>query len=794
MPTRNRAERALQISVAGTAALSSALLGSVENNFTLSLTAGIGSMAALLVTDLYRIFSLNQLTSTLLAVLALGTTLFRVELGASEDRLVSISDLLIYLQLILQFQPKNSRLYWQILTLSLLEIVVAAALNLGFSFGLFLILYLSLAVVSLVLLNIRILADGEFSRIKRADETILGGISDLHPIVGHDTMSLMVNRSLTWQIMRLIGLTLMLAVIVFFSMPRIARQGGNNSLFTSARQSGFSHSVSLSQTSEIADNDELVMRVQFSKWNAPEPYILNGEPYFHGTNLMRYEPLRGRWHPGNRRRRDYWQELTVNAPPSADVRERIVLEPGVTDTFSVFPAYAIASEQYPLRQAVGRDALVRSGDSYPNPSDGVRYDVRTSCFRHGMPRSIRPVVDPYLSVNPELLSGVVQECTEFPEANLRSVMKLAASVLESRNIDPERRVEAALCLESFLRRSETYRYSTKRKLPPPFGVDPIEHFLTTERWGHCEFFASALAMMLRSQGIPARLVVGYRGGEYNSFGQYYSVTQSHAHAWVEAYLRPTDLSEHSLREGESPDLGGWLRLDPTPAVQDQQTIIATSGWLWSARAIQDYMQHLWKDYVLGLNSQRQRQLIYRPLVERTSEGFRGTVLSRQWWYAFGQTLTEHLGLRSWEDFRNQWFHWKSVPLLMGMFLLLLATRQFWNRLRPALQPVFGRWLPSGLQFRRKRNRLERILTKWEQSLARRSWRRPATQTLHEFGSLVSQNFAADPRLAPHADLILTWIRQYYAARYAVQTEPETHWEILDRLQKQTDSVLRSSSP
>jgi len=84
----------------------------------------------------------------------------------------------------------------------------------------------------------------------------------------------------------------------------------------------------------------------------------------------------------------------------------------------------------------------------------------------------------------------------------------------------------------------------------------IEHFLFKTRAGHCEYFASALAMMLRSVGVPSRLVVGYRGGQWYEDNELYLVRQSDAHAWVEAYIEDR----------------GWVRLDPTPADEQAVTV------------------------------------------------------------------------------------------------------------------------------------------------------------------------------------------------------------------------------
>ena len=103
-------------------------------------------------------------------------------------------------------------------------------------------------------------------------------------------------------------------------------------------------------------------------------------------------------------------------------------------------------------------------------------------------------------------------------------------------------------IASFLR--ESFAYSTAA--PSGGQGDPLAHFLFTSRAGHCEFFSTALAVMLRTQGIPSRNVTGFAGAQRNSFGNYYSVRQQNAHSWVE-YWRP--LGERT---------GRWETLDATP--------------------------------------------------------------------------------------------------------------------------------------------------------------------------------------------------------------------------------------
>ena len=86
--------------------------------------------------------------------------------------------------------------------------------------------------------------------------------------------------------------------------------------------------------------------------------------------------------------------------------------------------------------------------------------------------------------------------------------------------------------------------------------------MAVHKEGHCEYFAGALAMMLRSQGIPARVAIGFKGGEWNSLGMYYQVQQFHAHAWVEVLLRGDQIPQGALTKDE-PGGTAWLILDPT---------------------------------------------------------------------------------------------------------------------------------------------------------------------------------------------------------------------------------------
>jgi len=126
-------------------------------------------------------------------------------------------------------------------------------------------------------------------------------------------------------------------------------------------------------------------------------------------------------------------------------------------------------------------------------------------------------------------------------------------------------------------------------------IDPIEDFFSNHRKGHCELYAAALTLMLRSQDIPARLVVGFAGSEYNSLTESYFVRGTDAHAWVEVYLRPEDCTPQMDFEGASGPGGAWKILDPTPNGVATDQVAGRGSAMEMARSY-------WQDYVLGMSA------------------------------------------------------------------------------------------------------------------------------------------------------------------------------------------------
>jgi len=146
--------------------------------------------------------------------------------------------------------------------------------------------------------------------------------------------------------------------------------------------------------------------------------------------------------------------------------------------------------------------------------------------------------------------------------------------------------------------------------PPLLGEDSVDEFLFQTRAGFCEHFSSALVVMMRAAGVPARVVTGYQGGDLNPVDGKVTVRQSDAHAWAEVYLAGR----------------GWIRIDPTalsapgrleaglarsvPTAQELPFLLRPElQWLRSMRHQWEALTHQWNVWVLGYNPERQRELM-----------------------------------------------------------------------------------------------------------------------------------------------------------------------------------------
>jgi transglutaminase-like putative cysteine protease len=168
--------------------------------------------------------------------------------------------------------------------------------------------------------------------------------------------------------------------------------------------------------------------------------------------------------------------------------------------------------------------------------------------------------------------------------NLPERIQRLADNIQSRGRNDASRLEL---LEAFFR-NNGFRYS---KSGLPTGENALEQFVFESKQGHCEFFASSFALTLRAAGVPARLVGGYLGGEYNQMGGYYQVSEEMAHVWVEVYIT-----------GQ-----GWLRVDPSSFAENAGSVWSAPrvSFLSKVRMALDSLYHTWNRAVITYDFERQ---------------------------------------------------------------------------------------------------------------------------------------------------------------------------------------------
>ena len=206
-------------------------------------------------------------------------------------------------------------------------------------------------------------------------------------------------------------------------------------------------------------------------------------------------------------------------------------------------------------------------------------------------------------------------------------------------------------LTEYLRRN----YGYTLELPEEEHADPTAYFLFERRKGHCEYFASSLALMLRSIGIPARVVTGFQGGTLNPVNGWYTIRASDAHSWVEAFIPGN----------------GWTTFDATPASARPASLPA----LARITNLIEAADLFWQDWVLQYDLERQFRLASQ--MERTRFGTRTRSMA-------GALA----GLQRAGDETGRWVKEHAAPLAAGVTLALLvwvAGPPLWRRLREQRQ-------------------------------------------------------------------------------------------------------------
>jgi hypothetical protein len=468
----------------------------------------------------------------------------------SRDILPAAVHFLILLMSIKLFHLRQRKDFLQLYVISFLELLAAAALTVDLWYAGVFIAYVFAAIWTLILYHLRNEAEEARAAVQAGKE-----LHDPSPI------SRPVTAQFFWATNGIAVGSFCLTMAIFFLIPRIGAGFFQKDRVDLIRTSGFSEKVDLGVIGAVKLDPTVVMRVELPDQKAPIPEGL----YFRGTaydtydgrswaNRLAARRLLGRTTDGGFM---VPSEQTLAVPESAVLRQEVLIE--ALDTTVLFGASFVESVK-------GNFVVVQMDGMWglylPFPSSArFQYSVRSIPGRlleadRAAPSFIYPAF-------------IREHYLQLPDTSPR-VAVLAREVTSAASTPYGR----ARAIEQHLRRS--YQYSLD--VGTTVSADPVEDFLFTRQTGYCEHYATAMVVLLRTLGIPARLVTGFLPGVWNDFGNYYTIRQQDAHAWVEVYFPRS----------------GWVTFDPTPSVP-----AAAPSWVWwNIGKIVDSIRLRWDRYVV----------------------------------------------------------------------------------------------------------------------------------------------------------------------------------------------------
>lgn len=457
----------------------------------------------------------------------------------------------------------------QIIVLALLHFVAGTVLGGGLAYGLCFFGFLVVAPGALVLSHLRREVEGNYRQGAR-DRTGLPvdvpRILRSRRVVGRGFLAATCLLSLP---------IFLFTALLFVLFPRVGLSLLLLNHPHSGRMVGFSDRVDLGEVGVLRTDPSLALRFTVTELPDPPPPRLTLR--LRGTAFDAYN---GRaWSRTQERRQDRADAndgaILFRPATASDRKITIDLEPIDPPVLFVPPRTVSLQAKLP-NQSVLSDPfrLVRG------PEGEVRYaggDV------HGLR------YEAYLAQDREVLAESLGVTDRARYTSLtRTLPARIGELAHAWADDQPTQFAKAHAIEEHLKKD--FRYDTGS--PSGGTPQPLDHFLFESRRGHCEFFSTAMAMMLRELHIPSRNVTGFVGGTYNRFGRYYAVREGDAHSWVEAYID---------------DAHGWVTFDPTPTAAAQPLEETTGAYVY-LRDVVEALSQRWNRYVLGYDLRTQMHL------------------------------------------------------------------------------------------------------------------------------------------------------------------------------------------
>ena len=639
-----------------------------------------------------------------------------------DSPLIAGGRLLVYLTAIYLIHPKELRQYWGILALSILQIALASMLTSSMWFGWALLVYALLAMwtLSTFLLNrcVRSLGDSALAPagINRDNVDIDHQTPKIWNGYSSDHRERLINHRFVMSTLTVACLSLVLSVLFFlftprvWSSPRVSTETG----LKDEPLTGFTEEVRLGDMGEILESADNVLTLKVYDLETGEQIqsealgqFLGAEPLLRGAVLEVYEY--GRWH----RQQSKSARDAAEFADEATIRLEFELQPMGSETLFAF-GNLIGAQSGPLRNAVRweyfSNELRRGRTTSPDmPFQYSVYTDRNPPDTWAAERRLRSFSNPWVTgPNGFRRTRFTKETFHrYLKSLLRIPLELEPVTTLAQELTAEATTptEAAEALENWFLFSGQFDYSLKMHVADS-SIDPIVDFVINRRSGHCEYFASALAMMLRGLNIPSRVITGFKGGVINAERHEFTVQQLHAHAWVEAFLDDR-----------------WVIFDPTPAERNES--VATrqsppSRWrqFWLG------MENRWST-AMRLNRTDQQALLYSPI----RKNFEATLAAAR---ELLQGKTSRIrSLIRFLSTPRLWFSWQGGVIAMILLTALagcawLAKRILFGLL--ALRKIFKEQQSRADRLRRQVSFYERFL----RIVARLGIRQQPTQTAREF--------------------------------------------------------------
>jgi transglutaminase-like putative cysteine protease len=661
-----------------------------------------------------------------LSLVVLGVTLLRAFLGG--DFLIVGVEYLIFLLIAKLYNRSACRDYLHIYVLTFLMLVAGTVLNPEITYGLFFLGYVVSTTWALILFHLRREMEENFLLRHTEDRE-----SEPVQVTRILNSRRIVNRRF-FAGTALVSLAVFgAATLMFLAIPRIGfglfsqnRRGGINMV-------GFSDQVTLGGHGTIKSDNTVVMRVKMDAALASQEV----RPlYWRGVSFDSYRE--GRWERSRNAPRTAWQSAyggpgaqryhllyadraprptELDARMRSGVRQEIYLEPISEDVLfgaSMPVTFEIAERPGPRRE---RPQPTRNDEMRFSHGTGIKYAAYSQLARpdvallRAAPATLPPGYQSYFQVPPELPARVSELARDITRDATNAFDKAAA-------------------VEAWLEANLSYTLEMRS----PGEQEPIDFFLFTRRQGHCEYFASAMTIMLRTVGVPARNVNGFVGGEWNEYDEYLAVRARDAHSWVEVYF----------------DGIGWVTFDPTPSSNASDAVEDDGGLTGRMRRFLDTIRFQWFQWVIEYDLRRQLSL-FRGVGDSVRSG---GVSVKQVFTEIRVWLGRHGGL-------------VGGLVLGGAALAMLLTR--WRR-------RVGRQRSDGV-----RDPMSTIYRQAVVSLARRGHgRAPAATPREHARELAARGVPGAAALVELADL-------YYSRIYGGSDAPE----LLDRARALAADIERA---